>query len=127
MSAWSIGQQHFSEPRDELVGTLFCAFVVLSTIGVVGFMTQFFAGRTSLVLTSIFYGFFAGTVATNFVVNIVTGTKYPTWRDYLMSYGLMLLFIGLAVGGLILFQIPSSNKLQNKSLESTATDPGVLD
>jgi hypothetical protein len=122
-SALAVGKQHFSQPRDELFGILFCALVILATIGILGFITQFFAERTSLFLASVFYGFFAGLVATNIIFNIVTGVNYSSLSDCLVGYGLMLLFLGLAVAGLILFQFPSSNKLQNKSLEPTATAP----
>jgi hypothetical protein len=96
-SAFVMGRQHFSEPQDDLEGVLFGALAVLATVGVLGFITQFFAQRTSRVLSSVFFGYFAGIVATNIIINIVSGAKYTSLAYALMGYGLMFLFLGLAI------------------------------
>jgi hypothetical protein len=122
-SACVLGHQHFSKPHYELIGVLFGALAVLVGIGVVGFITQFFARRVSLVFSFVFFGYFAGMVATNFIINLVSGTKYSSSSDSLKGYGIMLLFLGLAVAGLILFQASASTNLQNKSQEASAPAP----
>ena len=96
-SAFVMGRQHFSAPQDDLEGVLFGALAVLATVGVLGFITQFFAQRTSRVLSLVFFGYFAGIVATNIIINMVSGAKYTSLADALMGYGLMFLFLGLAI------------------------------
>jgi small-conductance mechanosensitive channel len=117
------GQQHFSEPEDPLLGVIFGAIAILAVVGVLGFVAQFFAKRTSRVLLSIFFGFLAGIMATNFICDIVGGETYSSLSGYIVNYGLMLLFFCLSVGGLALLQISG---LQNNSLQASATMPRVL-
>ena len=124
VSACLTGWQHFSAPKDQLLGVIFGAVVLLAGIGILGFVTQFFARRTSRVLLSIFFGFLAGIMATNFVCDIIDGTTYSSPSGYLTGYGLMLLFLSLAVTGLVLLQISDSSELQNKALQATAAAPG---
>gem|GEM_PF-2627339 len=116
-SACLHGSQHLSPPQSELSRVLFWALVFQTAVGVLGFVTQFFARRTGRVLSSIFFGFLAGIMATNFISELTSGTAYSSPSGYFISYGLMLLFFVLAVVGLVLFQI---DEWPNKSPEPTA-------
>lgn len=112
-SAYLKGCQYFSKSHNQLSEVIFCALIFLVGIGLLGFIMQFFAKRTAQVLFSVFYGFLAGIMATNFISEMVSGTTYSSTSVYFISYGLMLLFFALAVVGLVLCQIPSPNALQN--------------
>lgn len=96
------GSQHFSHPQDEMPRILFSALTFLAAVGILGFVTQFFARRTSQVLSSLFFGFLAGIMATNFVAEIISGTHYSSPSGYFISYGLMLIFFSLSVFGLMM-------------------------
>jgi hypothetical protein len=94
------GSRFFSHPQDEMPRILFSALTFLAAVGIFGFVTQFFARRTSRVFSSMFFGFLAGIMATNFVAEIISGTQYLSPSGYFISYGLMLIFFGLSVLGL---------------------------
>ena len=113
------GSRYFSHQEDEVPRILFSALTFLAVVGILGFATQFFARRTSRVLSSIFFGFLAGIMATNFVAEILSGTRYSSLSGYLVSYGLMLLFFGLSVIGLVLLY----KVMPNTALEPTPTAP----
>jgi hypothetical protein len=109
-SACLHGNRYYLHPQDALERIVFCALVFLTTVGVLGFVAQFFARRASKVLFLIFFGFLAGIMATNFISEIATGTEFSSLKVYFISYGLMLLFFVLAIAGLVLFEFSSSNK-----------------
>ena len=119
-SACLHGYQHVSPPQREYQLILICALGFLTAVGILGFITQFFERRTGQVLSSVFFGFLAGIMATNFISEFVAGTTYSSLTVYFISNGLMLLYFGLAVVGLVLFQISGSNVLQNQSPEPSA-------
>lgn len=114
------GYRNSSHPPSEMGRILFCALAFLTAVGILGFIMQFFARRTGQVLSSVFFGFLAGIMATNFIAEIVAGTTYSSIIVYSISNGLMLLYLGMAVVGLALFQISNSYELQNKSPEPCA-------
>ena len=91
-SVWLHGSQHFSSPQNELSRVLFWALVFQSAVGVLGFVTQFFARRTGRVLSSVFFGFLAGIMATNFISEVASGTEYFSASGYFINYGLMIFF-----------------------------------
>jgi hypothetical protein len=84
---------------------VFCALCFLAVIGALGFILQFFFERTAQIMASIFFGFLAGIMATNFISEIISRTTYSSLASCLTSYGLMVLLFGLSVTGLILLWV----------------------
>ena len=97
-------QQHVLRPQDQLLEVVFWALVVLAAVGMLALVAQFFAKRTASISACVFFGFLAGIMATNFLTDAVSGTRFTTITGYLTSYGLELVFVALAVAGLVLFQ-----------------------
>jgi hypothetical protein len=97
-------QQHVLRPQDQILEVVLWALVVLAAVGMLALVAQFFAKRTASISACVFFGFLAGIMATNFLTDAVSGTQFTTVTGYLTSYGLELLFVALAVAGLVLFQ-----------------------
>ena len=102
--AVSAGLQHSEKPQDQLLQVIFWALVVLTAIGTLALVAQFFAKRTASVSACLSFGFLAGIMATNFLADAVSGTRFTTITGYLTSYGLELLFVALSIAGLVLSQ-----------------------
>ncbi len=81
---------------------VFCALCFLAGVGVLGFALQFFTKNAGHILNCIFFGFFAGIMATNFIADVASGTTFHSLSGYLISYGFMVFFFALPVVGLIL-------------------------
>jgi hypothetical protein len=96
-----VGKQHFAEPEDDFAEVLFCATCVLTGMGALGFVVQFCLPRVGSLLAYLFFGFLAGMMATNFVAEVVSGTRFA---DVPTDYGLMILLFTVAVAGSVLVQ-----------------------
>jgi hypothetical protein len=94
--------QHSESADPHLRQVLFCALCFLAGSGVIAFALQFFMKWVGHILTCMFFGFFAGIMATNFISEVASGTTFSSLPVYLASYGLMIFFFGLSVVGLIL-------------------------
>ncbi len=97
-------QQRVLRPQDQILDVVFWALVVLIGVGMLALVAQFFAKRIASVSACVFFGFLAGIMATNFISDAVSGTRFATVIGYLTSYGFELLFVALAVAGVALFQ-----------------------
>ncbi len=93
---------YFENRSDQFMQVLFCALCVLISIGILAFLLQFVMRRISTILTSVFFGFLAGVMATNFASDVVSQITYDSWAGYLMGYGMMALVFALAIAGLVL-------------------------
>jgi len=103
--------QHVLRPQDQLLAVVFWALVVLAAVGTLTLVAQFFAKRTASISACLFFGFLAGIMATNFLTDAVSGTRFTTITGYLTSYGLELFFVALAVAGVILYHLAAASTL----------------
>jgi hypothetical protein len=99
-----VRQQRVLRPQDQVLDIVFWALAILVAVGMLAFAAQFFARRTASISACLFFGLLAGIMATNFLTDAVSGTKFTTITGYLTSYGLELFFVVLSVAGLVLFQ-----------------------
>jgi hypothetical protein len=95
---------YFEEKDDQLIEVLYCALCVLMSIGILAFVLQFITKRISSIMTYVFFGFFAGISATNFIFNVVSRITYESWIGYLADYGPMAFFFVLPIAGIALIQ-----------------------
>src|SRR5258707_15867243 len=75
-------QQHVLRPQDQLLEVVFWALVVLAAVGMLALVAQFFAKRTASISACVFFGFLAGIMATNFLTDAVSGTRFTTITGY---------------------------------------------
>ena len=106
--AFLVRQQYIAEPDDQFMEILFCATCVLAGSGALAFLLQFVVRPVGSALAYVFFGFFAGLMATNFVSEVVSGTRFS---DVPADFGLMILLFAVSVAGIILIQITDGTRI----------------
>ena len=101
--------KHMLEPQMRVVAVISWELVILTAVGALVFVTQFFAKRIARIAACLFFGIFAGIMGINFFSDALSGTKFDTVGGYLLNYGLELFFLALLLAGLFMFQMAPIN------------------
>ena len=122
--AFLVRQQHIAEPDDQFMEILFCATCVLAASGGVAFLLQFVFRQAGSALAYVFFGYFAGLMATNFVSEVVSGTRFS---DVPGDFGLMILLFAVSVAGIFLIQITDRTQIAEQHARQVSSEaaPGA--
>ncbi len=117
--AFLVGRQHIAEPDDQFMEILFCATCVLAVSGALASVLQFVVRQVGSALAYVFFGFFAGLMATNFASEVVSGTRFS---DVPADFGLMILLFAVSVAGITLIQITDKTQIAEQHARQVSSE-----